>query len=179
MKSFVRVLAASAVICGGVFAGAAGASASGSTVNMPASGIFVPIGALELSGPGVKVASACTGTAFSFLGDPIGFSYSSGSAVFYQIPPGGTIFDANGGNIEGTATLVDLATGEPTSYTGHTHLWFGQNSNNNGQFYEGATLSFNGSDGNGSSVTISANPGFIQSASGHQSGWGQEKITCS
>jgi hypothetical protein len=134
-----------------------------------------PNGALPSGGPGVKIVGTCPGWLFT---DPVGFQFTSGNAVEYQIPPGAPPGVSNGANVEGTATLMDGL--NPTAFSGHTHLWFGQNSNPTGNLenYFGETISFSGTDGT-NSISITANPGFIQSASGHQSGWGQVKVTCS
>jgi len=135
----------------------------------------LPNGAIPESGPGVKIVGNCPAWLFS---DPIGFQFTSGNAVLYRIPPGAPPGVSNGANAEGQATLMDGA--NPTTYSGHTHLWFGQNSNPTGkaQGYFGETISFNGS-GPGGSISITANPGFSSSASGNLNQWGQVKVTCS
>jgi hypothetical protein len=115
--------------------------------------------------------------------DPAGFTFSSGNAVLYRpdnsgipglfgLPP----FD--GGNVEGTATMSDVADNTQPSYTGHAHFWYGLNYNANGQFYFGETIMFNGT-GPAGSLSLNANPGFNNSATGHQNGWGQLTVTCS
>ena len=76
--------------------------------------------------------------------------------------------------------LYDNTTGMSTGYTGHTHVWFGQNVNPNNSGVPGVgnqqqwfaeTVSFDGSASDGTKVTISASFGGGTSASGHESGW--------
>ena len=66
-------------------------------------------------------------------------------------------------------------------WTGHTHLWFGDNLNPTGnrQAYFGKTGSFQGSAADGTSLKIMANPGGNTSASGNFNEWGQVSVTCS
>ena len=56
----------------------------------------------------------------------------------------------------------------------------GQGANAKGQFYAGETVSFTGpaSEGSGSTISFTANPGFVVSAGGHQGGWGQQNLAC-
>jgi hypothetical protein len=154
-----------------------------------------PTGALPPAGtPGVKVVGSCP--AFLLGGNAIGFLFQSGNAVLYRIPPGAPPGVSNGANVEGISDLVYAAPGTPPSqanpngippsqtvftdsgYQGQTHLWFGTSSNANGQSTFGETISFHGSASDGSSITITANPGSTTSASGHTNGWGQLKVTC-
>lgn len=168
-------------------------------------GQLPPMGA-----PSVTVVGTCPD--FLFGTDPtdplggqyaIGFAPQSGSAVEYRIPPGAPPGVSNGANFEGIADLVYADPGlAPSSenpngvppagtnltdsgYTGHTHLWFGSNTNpnfnppnGNLQQYFGETISFQGTAPNGATITITANPGFNSSASGHMNGWGKLKVTC-
>jgi hypothetical protein len=90
----------------------------------------------------------------------------------FGLPP----FD--GGNVEGNATLSDVADNTQPSYTGHAHFWYGLNYNANGQFYFGETIMFNG-NGPAGKLSLNANPGFNNSVTGHQNGWGQLTVTCS
>ena len=129
--------------------------------------------------PGVTVVGLANCPSFLFADpQPVGFEFQSGNAVLYRISDG----TPNGGNAEGIATLVDGST--LTAYAGQTHLWFGTNinPNNNGttnqQAYFGETISFHGAAPDGSSITITANPGGNTSASGNQNGWGVLKVTC-
>ena len=134
------------------------------------------------SGTPIKVKGLCPTSVDWIAFDPIAFVFSSGNAVGYRpipSPPPGA-FPFYGGNVEGQANLVDLNTG-PSEYWGHAHLWFGINPNptGNSQFYTGETVSFSSTAPDGTSISISGNPGFVISASGRPSGWGAVTITCS
>jgi hypothetical protein len=97
----------------------------------------------------------------------------------FGLPP----FD--GANAQGNAMLADLVTSPGTPdpsymgpYTGQAHFWYGLSYNANGQFYLGETEMFKGTGPSGS-ISLTTNPGFTVSASGHNSGWGQLTVTCS
>lgn len=146
--------------------------------------------------PGVTVVGSCP--AFLFPTDAsayaIGFLFQSGNDVFYRIPPGAPPGVSYGGNVEGIADLVHATPGLPpseqnpngvppsnpvdTGYKGHAHLWFGTNFNANGQSYFGETVSFQGTAPDGSTISLTANPGSNTSASGNTNGWGKLKVTC-
>ena len=136
-------------------------------------------------------------------GNAVGFVFDSGNAVFYRTtnpPPG---LPSNGGNVEGTADLVTFFQSDltnpaqlPTSaldpsvvdqgYTGQAHFWFGNNINPNNtgpggknlQSYFGETIQFHGTAPDGSTITITGNPGGNISASGNENSWGHAKVTC-
>jgi hypothetical protein len=88
-----------------------------------------------------------------------------------------------GANAEGDAILVDGTTN--TAYSGHAHLWFGQNTNpnfsptGNQQQVFAETIMFKGFTPDGHSISINANPGGTTSASGNMNGWGQLNLDCS
>lgn len=187
-RTLFKSAVAGALAAGGLAVAASGASASSpagaTTLPSSALGTIVPgpPGGFPSGGPGVKVTGTCPAWLFS---DPAGVTFSSGNAVLYQpdnsgipglfgLPP----FD--GGNVQGNATLADVADSTQASYTGQAHLWYGLTYSpaGNQQFYFGETLSFRGS-GPAGSISLSANPGFTVSASGHNSGWGQFDLRCS
>lgn len=159
-----------------------------------------PTGALPSPGsPFLTVVGTCPDFLFGpdgTLGQyAIGFAFVSGTDTFYRIPAGSSPGAANGGNIEGIADLVYADPGIPdmsdpadsvppsnpqnSSYVGQAHVWFGSNSNANGQSYFGETISFHGTTPDGSTITITANPGANTSASGNMNNWGKLKVTCS
>jgi hypothetical protein len=74
--------------------------------------------------------------------------------------------------------MTDVADGTQPAYAGKSHVWYGLSYNANGQFYFGETIMFSGA-GPAGSLSLTANPGFTTSASGHNSGWGQLTLTCS
>lgn len=178
--SVVRLAGISALVAIGPLGFSASAAYAAPAMTVPAANLGpiypspLPSGSLPSAGPGVTIVGNCPGFLFT---DPVGVSFNSGNAVFYRIPNGDPRL-ANGGNIEGNATLLDGSI--PTSYSGHAHLWFGQNINPTGnqQAYFGETISIQvaGPDG---SITITANPGGNFSASGNSNGWGVLKVTCS
>lgn len=196
MKKLLRGLMGGSIVFLGLATWAGAASASPAS-NFPAQYVppifpaegLTPDGALPASGQGVTVVGIgnCPTNLFGTpdgtnATDAVGFVFQSGKAVFYQMTTPGDPSTANGANIQGIATLIVGDNPDPmvSLYSGQTHLWFGTNSNANGQSYFGETISFHGVTPNGShSITITANPGFNVSASGHQSGWGVLKITCS
>ena len=145
--------------------------ASASATNFPAPDLGpIPMSALPSAGPGVNVSGDCPGYLFT---DGVVIQFLNGTAVLYGPASNPNTF---GGNAQGDATLTFNSSGgsADATYTGHTHLWFGVNSNNKGQFYSGQTASFNG-DG----LTITASGGETISNSGHVSGWGHVNVRCS
>lgn len=201
IKTVVGLASASALASIGAV-GLSGSTAFGAAALHPPSvqdvGVIYPspspTGQLPAIGdPSLTVVGNCPSNLF---GDSaVGFAFLSGNGVFYRIPPGAPPSMANGGNIEGTADLMYATPGVPPSasnmdgtppsnpvdsgYEGHAHLWFGQNSNANGQSYFGETISFSGSATDGSTISITANPGSNTSAGpGNMNGWGKLKVTC-
>ena len=187
-KRIVRWAGVGTAACVGVvgFAATAASGAAAQHVAADKIGVIYPApnntGLLPPPGsPGTKIGANCPAFLFD---NAIGFSFNTGSAVFYRIPAGAPPSMSNGGNVEGNATL-ELGTSpsdqNPTSsgYSGKAHLWFGDNSNANGHSYFGETISFHGTATDGTSISITANPGFNTSASGHTNGWGQLTIRCS
>jgi hypothetical protein len=177
----VAVLAC-AVVLGAAATGAFAAPAT--NLPAPALGPIFPGptngGALPAGGPGVKITGTCPQWLFN---DRVGLVFSSGNAVLYQpdnsgIPGTLGLPPFDGGNVEGNAALFDGSDSTQPSYTGQAHLWFGLTYNANGQFYFGETISFRGT-GTAGAISLSANPGFVTSASGHNSGWGQVTLRCS
>ena len=198
-KTIIGLASAGALACVGTV-GLFGSAAFGApAVHPPVSELGIiypspdPTGALPPGGPGVTVVGTCP--AFLLGGNAIGFLFQSGNATLYRIPPGSPPGTSNGGNVEGIADLVYAAPGIPptqttpgvppsqtvftdSGYQGHSHLWFGTNSNANGQSYFGETISFSGTAPDGSTISITANPGSNTSASGNMNGWGKLKVTC-
>ena len=138
----------------------------------------------------VKVNGNCVQAAPWLFTDPLALNFTSGNAVVYK-PNGGTPIAPSfpgGLNAVGTATLVDLANPDQSNppdfatpigpFSGKTHVWIGQNANANGQQVGAETVSFTMTAPDGSTISLSTNPGFTTSASGHQSGWGQENLSC-
>jgi hypothetical protein len=170
---------ACAVVCGAAATGAFAAAAT----TLPASslGTITPGGGpLPPPGsPGTKISATCPQWLFA---DQAGFTFSSGNAVLYQpdngIPGSLGLPPFDGGNVQGNATMSDFVDSTQPSYTGQAHLWYGLTYNANGQFYFGETLMFKGTGAAGS-ISLNANPGFVTSASGHNSGWGHLTLTCS
>jgi len=197
MKKLVRGLMGGGIAVRGLGAWAGVASASGGTIHAPAQflpAIFpaeglTPDGALPPGGGGnFKITGNCPSYLFIGSGtnatDAVGFAFVDGNGHFYQVTVPGDPTSANGANVEGTATLVigDNTNPGPTvePYTGHTHLWFGTNSNANGQMMFAQTIAFHGVAPDGSSITIEANPGSTTAAhNNHSNGWGELTITCS
>ena len=188
LKTFTR-LAAVPVLAGARLLGMAvpGAFAAATTLPATALGPIYPSPAPNLNlpsgGSGVRIVGNCPSPLFS---QGVGFVFNSGNAVEY----GPTSHPATAGaNVEGNATLVltTVVDGVPaypptfTEYSGHTHLWFGSNVNptGNSQSVFAETIMFNGSTPDGQTISITANPGGTESASGHQSGWGHLNLICS
>lgn len=136
---------------------------------------FAPAGA----GPNVKVSGNCATAAPWLFTDSFVLNFVSGNAVVYR-PSSNPVFPflPGGLNAEGTAQLIDLSTGD-TGFAGPAHVWLGQNANANGTFYAGETVSFTGTAADGSTISIKANPGEINSAGGHHGGWGEQNLACS
>jgi hypothetical protein len=191
--------AASFVGMAGLAADPAGAAPA---TTMPAAnltaflGVPVPIFASPFTDPtagptfpNVKMTGNCEAAPWLF-GTPGGpptlwLDFQSGNAVVYRSTSNPVYpFLPGGLNAVGEAKLVMLTgftdsgpTFADTGFSGPTHVWLGQNANANGQMYVGETVTFNGTAGD-STISFSANPGFVGSASGHQSGWGQQNLSC-
>lgn len=194
MKKLIRAVMGGGVVVLGLGAGAGAANAT-AAVHLPASEVppifpaegFTPDGALAASGRGVKVNGDCPAYLFGTATgtnatDAVGFAFQSGNAHFYRLTDPTNPGSFQGANGEGIATLIvgDSSTPFVSPYSGQTHLWFGSNSNANGQSVFAETISFHGTTADGMhSITITANPGGTVSASGHMNGWGEEDVTCS
>ena len=189
--------AASLVGAAGLAASPAGADAAqtmpaadlSSTLGLPA----IPVFASPFTYPGepapafvapnTKVSGNCLTAASWLFTDFVGLNFVTGNAVVYQLNSNPTIPNfppglPGGLNAEGTAQLFDFNTGQTTTFVGPAHLWMGQNSNANGQYRVAQTVSFTGTDLAGSTISFSVNPGETHSASGHNSGWGQQNLNC-
>jgi hypothetical protein len=193
--------AASFVGMAGLAAGPAGAAPA---TTMPAAnltaflGVPVPIFASPFTDPtagptfpDVKMTGNCEAAPWLFAGTSNGpptlwLDFQSGNAVVYR-PNSNPVFQflPGGLNAVGEAKLVMLTgftdsgpTFGDTGFAGPAHVWLGQNANGNGQMYLGETVTFSGTAPDGSTISFTANPGFVQSASGHQSGWGQQNLSC-
>jgi hypothetical protein len=173
-KTMARSAVVCALACASLGIASASASAAGA-VHLTPAGLAIDLGPIPAGQEGVKVVGNCPAAYFT---DDMQIVFASGNAVMYR--------DGNGANVEGQAELYDGTTG--TGYTGHTHLWFGQNVNPNNSGIPGVgnqqqwfaqTLSFDGSGPDGTSLTISASFGGGLSASGNESGWTHVKVTCS
>ena len=178
--------AASLVGVAGLAASPAGASPAttmpadqlSSYLGLPGVPIFAP---MEPAGafPNVKVSGNCDQAPWLFS-DPLALNFLSGNSVVYQenVNPNDPVpFFPGGLNAVGTADLIDLGSGD-TGFVGATHVWVGQSGNAQGQQYGGETVTFRGTAADGSTISFSVNPGFVQSASGHPSGWGQQNLSC-
>jgi hypothetical protein len=200
MKMLLGLTSSGALACLGVV-GLSGPAAYGAPAQHPPSAADLPViypspnptGELPPADSGILTV---TGNCPSYLFDSaIGFAFQSGHAVSYQIPPGAPPGVSNGANAEGTADLIIATPGVPPSsenpngtppsnpvdslYSGQTHLWFGSNSNANGQSYFGETFMFQGTAPNGATIKITGNPGFNTSAGpGNLNGWGKVFVTC-
>ena len=194
LRTLVGMASSGALACLG-FAGLTGQAAYGAAAqHPPASDVGIvypspnPTG--ELPPPGSPVLTV-NGDCPSYLwGNAIGLEFQSGNVVEYRIPTDAPPGVSNGANGEGIADLMIATPGSsdgttPPSdavdslYTGHTHLWFGQNANANGQSYFGETVQFQGTAPNGATIKLTANPGFNVSAGpGNQSDWGKVDVTC-
>jgi hypothetical protein len=147
---------------------------------LPAPGIpifgtpFSPVG----TAPNVKVSGNCATAAPWLFTNKFALNFVSGNAVVYRGSSNPVVpFLPGGLNAEGTADLIGQSTGD-TGFVGPAHVWLGQNANANGTFYAGETVSFTGTAADGSTISITTNPGEINSAGGHQGGWGQQNLTC-
>lgn len=184
-KSVIRFALTGALVCIGALGAFTVAASADAALTVPASTFpAIPLITDSNGNPiplpssgGAEIVGNCPAFLFS---DPVGFQFTSGNAVIYRIVSLNPL-NINGGNAEGNADLVDLTTGLPSGYQGHTHFWFGQNINptGNSQFYIGDTLTFQGTGPGNSSITITGSGGGTISASGHGSGWGHLKVTCS
>jgi hypothetical protein len=185
MKLLIRAAVAAGTLAAG--AGLWASSASGApAVTFPAQTLPIiypspsPDGTLPPADSGIaKISGLADCPAFLF-GDPqgaVGFKFLSGNAVANRIPDGNPA-DALNDNAEGIAVLVDNST--LTGYVGQTHLWLGINLNptGNSQMKFGETIAFHGTAPDGSTVSITANPGSTTSASGNTNGWGQLHVIC-
>jgi hypothetical protein len=141
---------------------------------------------LQFTPNNVKVSGNCVSAAPWLFTDQLGFNFVSGNAHVYQVGGGTSLAPTfpGGANATGVAQLVDFNSGPPflppdgREYTGPAHVWLGQNANANGQLVGAETVSVSLTAPDGSTISLSANPGTITSASGHQSGWGQENLSC-
>lgn len=107
--------------------------------------------------------------------------FTSGNAVVYRLNGGTPLAPSfpGGLNAQGTAELIDLSSGgTDTGFGGPAHIWLGQNANANGQLVGAETATFSGTAPDGSTISFSVNPGETTSASGHQSGWEQQNLSC-
>jgi hypothetical protein len=190
----VGATAASLVGLAGLAAGPAGAGGNGA-VNLPAGDLssYLGIPGIPVFGgfyypgepglpftvpPNVKVSGNCVSDALWVFNDPVALNFLSGTAVLYRgtNPTNGL---PNGLNAVGTAMFFDLANPDAPTFVGPAHVWFGQNGNAQGQFYQGATFSFSGTAADGSTISFTENPGGITSAHmNHQGGWGQQNLSC-
>jgi hypothetical protein len=187
-KSIIGLASTGALACVGILGLTTSAAFGAKAVKVPIANVPIivpsPDGSpLPSSGQGVQIAPDCLNLPeFGFLfTDVIGLQFDAGHAHIYRVDSQG---NPGGANVEGNATLVDVTTGYQTQWSGMTHYWFGQNTNpnfsltGNMQQYFGETVSFSGSASDGSTISITANPGGVTSASGHSSGWGHLKVTC-
>lgn len=170
----------------------AGASAVSTPIPIdPANPLFIPLGAPPPAGSQGVTFVNCSQTvqdsyaAIEFV-DGNGHEYGPTTHPL-----------TNGGNVEGNAYWIGFDS-DPTAgpanvtytYYGQGHAWFGQNNfpNPNGGPAPGGnaqvqaqTFMFHGTgvgDSSGS-IDVQGSFGQTQSASGHQSGWGHLKVTCS
>ena len=194
LRTVIAIGSATAASLLGVVSFAASPASAAAAQTMPAAdltgflGIPVPVFASPFSEagtfPNVKVTGNCSDAPWLFS-DILGLDFQSGNAVVYRGPSGPVFpFLPDGLNAVGVAVLDASSTGPhgfgPTEFVGPAHVWLGQGANAKGQIYAGETVSFTGtaSDGSGSTISFTANPGFVVSAGGHQGGWGQQNLTC-
>lgn len=187
-KALIKSVGACAAACGAL---GLGASAAFGSAAQTAPAQYVPVINFPDSANdvGASVGADCP----SWVGsDILGLKFTSGNAVEYRIDP--ISGQPNGGNAEGQAYLegvvLDPGTGAVTDtyalpgwYSGHTHVWFGTNTNpnfgpTNDQNWFGETVSFNGTSADGSTISISASFGGGTSASGNTSDWLHVKVQC-
>lgn len=171
--------AASLVGMAGLAASPAGAAAAQHTsaagITIPLFGGFVPAGAF----PNAKVTGNCPGWLFD-SNNSFALGFLGGDAVFQR---GFNFNDGfpNGGDVRGTAEFL----GSPVTgqiFMGNAHVWFGQNSNANGQSYVGEVATFSGTATDGSTLSFTVNPGGNTPANakpGAGSGWGEQQLSCS
>jgi len=141
---------------------------------------------LQFTPHNVKVTGNCVSAAPWLFSDQLGVNFLSGNAHVYRVDGNTPLAPGfpGGLNAVGTAQLVDFNSGPPflppdgRSYTGSAHVWLGQNGNANGQVVGAESVSLSLTAPDGSTISLSTNPGTITSASGHQSGWGQENLSC-
>lgn len=166
------------------------ASATATQVPIDSSNpLFIPIGVPPVGVPGVTFVNCST----TIEGAYAALEFVDGNGHLYG-PTNHPL--TNGANVEGDAYWLGFA-GDPTvqgsnpplvySYFGQAHAWFGQNNypsppggpapGHNAEV-TAQTIMFHGT-GAGGSLDVQASFGQTQSASGHQSGWGHLKVTCS
>ena len=126
--------------------------------------------------------AAARGLSMSPTNDTFVLNFVSGNADVYRTSNSPLFNSLPGGlNAEGTADLIDLSTGD-TGFVRPAHVWLGQNANANGQYYAGETVSFSGTAPDGSTISITVNPGEVHAASAPPgpptSGWGQQNLSC-
>ena len=188
MRTLLKSAGASALACGAL--GFAASAASGAAAQqIPAQ--YVPV--IAFPAPAAAVGASVGANCPSWVAnDDLGLQFTSGNAVEYRIDP--STGQPNGGNAEGQAYLEGVVLDKngnvastytvPGGFSGHTHVWFGSNTNpnfgpTNDQNWFGETVSFNGTSADGmSGISISASFGGGNSASGNSSGWLHVKVTC-
>ena len=131
--------------------------------------------------PNIKVSGNCDAVPGLFT-DNFVLNFISGNAHVYRISNSPVVGFLPGGlNATGTAQLIDVQT-DNVLFVGPAHVWLGQNANANGQYYAGETVSFSGTALNGSTISITVNPGEVHAASAPPgpptSGWGQQNLSC-
>jgi hypothetical protein len=183
---------ASALLCAATFSMSATASATSTPVPIdPTNPLFIPLG------PPPPVGSK--GTTFVNCSPAVETSFAAiefvdGNGHMY----GPTTHPlTNGGNAEGNAYWLGFDA-DPTkgpanvtyTYYGEGHAWFGQNNyplptggptpGSNAEV-QAQTFMFHGTgvEGTSGSIDVQGSFGSTQSASGHPSGWGHLKVTCS
>lgn len=184
-RTLIKSVGACALACGSLGVAASGASGAAASSGS-AAGLTIPFGGsiqqiIEEGGAkGISVGASCPQWASD---DSLGLAFESGNAVNYK--PGDP---GPNGNAEGDATLVDFSAddgaGASTGYEGHAHVWVGTNVNPNAasgnmQAWSNETVSFDGSDSEGDSISISVSAGGGTSATGNMSGWVHIKVSCS
>jgi hypothetical protein len=145
----------------------------------PSSPLFIPIGTPPPPGKGISFSANC-GTAVETA--MAAMQFVDGNAHVYG-PTAHPL--TNGANVEGSAYWLgfDQNNNMVYAYWGQGHAWFGQNTNptGNSQQVQAQTIMFHGTNVNDPTQTLDVQASFggTQSASGHQSGWGHLKVTCS
>ena len=188
IRTVVGLTGAAAASLAGIAGLAASPAGAAPAQHMSAAGLAVPLfgGFVPAKAfPNAKVTGNCPSWLFDST-NSFALEFLSGDAVLQR---GFNLSDGfpNGGDVRGTAAFIE--NGSPVTDSGQTfigsaHVWFGQNQNANGQSYVGEVATFSGTatDGSGSTLSFTVNPGGNTPANAKPNagnGWGEQQLSCS